>query len=449
MAAKIQYIEKRRRKYWFIRAIPKAHKDNPFFFFHGKNFRVNLHTDSLSVAIRRKEEVLHDWDLALESGNGGNTPREIYKLTQDSIKANEYAVDSDGIELNDYGIHQEYLIDSWSRKYPTGSDGNPLGVTEADMAELKAIQDAEAKAKGCDVPNRYPMTLIEVAENVAAVKESLGISEKELKRYIGVSKSFTDFFGSDVPITEIDYKLVRAFIVEKLSSEITPKTIGNHLSKLSQVWEEARVLGEVAGEVINPFLNHKLPRHAVNRDMLQLHQVRLILTQDITDEDSLLYLMGYYTGARAEELLSLNKIHIVEREGQDGELIPCLSVAERTKENPKGGKTENATRLIPIHSALLPYLENFEGFKTSYSSFNKRRSALFNSLFGEDSKGKLSFHSLRHTFVTQLTNNIGGNIAIVKMLAGHSKKGLGITGSYYHGAGLQQLKDAIETIEVL
>lgn len=440
MSTKVQYLEKKRNRYWFVRAIPKAHRNNPFFANHGTNYTKNLQTDSLSLAIQRRDHIIALWDKATSSN-----PRDVYAITRQAVSELDYSYTSDGA-MDDYSLHVHGLVDGWERKYPRNETGHPIGMTEAEMAELKAVQNARKEAAtGKAQSNPYPMSLQEACEHTVETKRSSGTKQSGLDKFSRAVRYLEASEGGSLAVAEIARATVKRFIKEKRVEGISDKTVKGYLTCLSQVWEEARDLGEVSEDVSNPFLGHGLKDDSIPWEMLQGFQVKQILANELSREDRLMYLMGYYTGARAEELLKLTARSIVPREGDNGALIKCIHLAEKTKENRRGGKTENATRFIPIHSALEAELEGFVGFETSYNQFNKRRRKLFIELFGEDSKGHLVFHSLRHAFLTQLVNKTGSEM-IAKQLIGHSRSGSGVTGRYFHGSGLQQLKEAVEAI---
>ena len=434
MSTKVQYIEKKRNKYWFVRAIPKEHKNNPFFARQGKNYRKNLETDSLSIAIKRRDQILALWDKAI-NGN----PRDIYKITRESFKPweDDYISDSDLLDL-----HRDQIIREWEKKYPLDEGGHPIGVSERDEAVLIAIQDM---AEGKNEENRYPLSLMEAAELTAKVKQQTGTNPKDAQKYIRAANYLEAFLGGAQAVNSITYAMAREFKLSKLGEKKTQKTVKGYMTCLSQIWEEAQALGEIPYGAQNPFLKHKLKDDSIPFDALDRFQVQLILNQELQPEDRLLYLMGYYTGARASELIALDRSHIVEKEIDDGNIIQCLSIAKKTESNRRGGKTDNATRTIPIHSKLLPWLKDFNGFETTYDAFTKRRKKLFVELFGKDSPGRIVFHSLRHNFITQVVNLTGSDL-IAQNLTGHSTKGSGATARYYHGAGLGMLAAAIENI---
>lgn len=442
MYPKIQYIEKKRNKYWFVRAIPKAHKDNPFFAGYGTNYTKNLQTDSLSVAIARRDQVLARWEQAT-SGN----PRDIYQITKEATKEFDFA-GSLNAEDNAYSLSMDELLMSWERRFQrdpeTGQFIEPIPENERVMYRAYADAKKEVTTNRA-VPNPYPMSLTEATNKTLEFKKADGVTPKGLQKYSRTTRFFIEYYEAEVAISDITRLDVIGFINNRRLLKKTDKTIKGYLTNLSQIWSTARDLGEVPESNSNPFLEHGLKNDSIKRDLLQINQVKQILCDDLSHEERLLYLMGYYTGARAQELLGLTNKSIVERDGDNGRSIRCLHIAPKTKENRRGGKTANATRFIPIHSELEPFLENFTGFSINYSHFDKKRRKLFVKLFGEESKGVIVFHSLRHTFITRVTNATGNTI-LTQELAGHSKSSSGITMTYFHGSGLEKLKEAVETI---
>ena len=123
-----------------------------------------------------------------------------------------------------------------------------------------------------------------------------------------------------------------------------------------------------------------------------------------------LVLIGAFTGARAGELCALTKDDVREKDE-----IPFIAI--------RSGKTENATRVVPLHPQLIEagFLEYVatcqdELFGITGKTLSKRFPAYRRDL-GVDRPGVV-FHSLRKTVVTILE---GKEVAenIVAHIVGH------------------------------
>jgi integrase len=148
-----------------------------------------------------------------------------------------------------------------------------------------------------------------------------------------------------------------------------------------------------------------------------------------------------YTGARIEEICSLQRKHI--------DLVN-LSISII------GAKTLAGNRTIPIHSAIQPLIEklleqstdDYLISKLTKNKYGDRSNAIgkrFGRLKSAENFGKNHvFHSIRKTFVTLLENNsIGENIAAD--IVGHKKPNITFR-TYSGGTGLSLMRESIEKI---
>ena len=154
-----------------------------------------------------------------------------------------------------------------------------------------------------------------------------------------------------------------------------------------------------------------------------------------------LIVIAAYTGARIEEICSLQHKHIDLKNFS-------LSIIE--------AKTTAGNRTIPIHSAIQQLVEKLLDESTDdylISNLNKNkygeRSNAIGKRFGrlktaENFDKKHVFHSIRKTFVTALeNNNILENIAAD--IVGHKKKTM-TYGTYSGGTKLSLMRESIEKI---
>ena len=154
-----------------------------------------------------------------------------------------------------------------------------------------------------------------------------------------------------------------------------------------------------------------------------------------------LIVIAAYTGARIEEICSLQQKHID---------ITNYSISII------GAKTKAGNRTIPIHSAIQPLVKKLleqstDGFLISKLTKNKygdRSNAIgkrFGRLKSAENFGKNHvFHSIRKTFVTLLENNsIGENIAAD--IVGHKKPNITFR-IYSGGTGLNLMRESVEKI---
>jgi len=161
--------------------------------------------------------------------------------------------------------------------------------------------------------------------------------------------------------------------------------------------------------------------------------------------------LALYTGARLGELTLLDLKDFIVEEG-----IPCIDIndidaAESILEGgiKKRVKTQNAKRLVPIHSELirlgiLRYVEQLKekGEVHLFPEMSRLRKRgprdtattwfiAFRKKVGINSKQEAVFHSFRNTFITR-TVDAGTPPHLIAPIVGHQTN-LGITGNVYWG----------------
>lgn len=160
--------------------------------------------------------------------------------------------------------------------------------------------------------------------------------------------------------------------------------------------------------------------------------------------------MMLFAGLRTEEAAKLVPEDVREEQG-----VYVLDV------NRKHGrlKTENADRLVPIHSAILGELLKYTAGRTrgenlwglvknsggTYSaSLSKRLNTLLDRACPEDDK--LVPYSLRHTFATRLKYADVAD-SVLDELLGHKVEKLSV-GRYGKRYPVEKLRDAVDRLNV-
>ena len=150
--------------------------------------------------------------------------------------------------------------------------------------------------------------------------------------------------------------------------------------------------------------------------------------------------VSYYTGMRLDEIFTAKL-------GKE-ENVRIFNVAEN------GGKTESATRIIPLHSELKKItLSNW--LSPSSTALGKRFGRLKNKMLEEleieEDKNKFVHHSFRHGFSTILLNAKYSELEISD-LTGHKKSNIGRTQAgktYFSRQPISKLIQMIESIPKL
>jgi site-specific recombinase XerD len=301
-----------------------------------------------------------------------------------------------------------------------------------------------------DSPN-YGLTLRELLDQFTAqsIRENQ-ITQGTLKRYAATTKLFVTFINKrDIPIVEIPRATVFDFINHQ-RSRLAGGTIHGHISRLKTMWEYAYNHSLVTGD--NPFARHKLnAERGQNKKQPFTSEEMLKLLDVIKDEPSsmrLLVWLGYFTGARISELVSL-RIDSIKLE--DG--VNVFTILK--------GKTDAAARINPIPTRCSNLFNQVKKEATAQAS-----DYLFHDLihfrdpdrpayqagkdFGyikckhittEDNKG---FHSFRVMFATA-AQQADVSESLAAHLIGHGSKGSTMTYGYYSkGYEIKQLLAAQE-----
>ncbi|MBZ9628108.1 tyrosine-type recombinase/integrase [Psychroflexus sp. CAK1W] len=229
---------------------------------------------------------------------------------------------------------------------------------------------------------------------------------------------------------EVNYPMIRQWIVSFVDKDLTNKTINRKLSTLKTFF---KFLLKVKAIEVNPMLQHKslkLPKREQEAfSLLELEKLSAYFEDSSFEglRDHLMIEMLYSTGMRRQELIDLTLSSI------DLEQNQLKVLGKRNKE-----------RLLPLLNSTLiligDYLEKRKGLAldTEKLFVTKSGKAIYpnlvyrtvNSYFKKVStKQKLSPHLLRHAFASHLLDK-GAEITAIKELLGHSS--LASTEVYTH-----------------
>ena len=201
-----------------------------------------------------------------------------------------------------------------------------------------------------------------------------------------------------------------------------------------------------------PFSNHEFPKLKgkakidasrkgyMLKEISQLHTAALKSKQPALAD---LIAIGYYTGARIEEICQLKKSNIVNMDG-----VLTLDITD--------SKTEAGIRKVPVHPALAATIKRLCDASTddwllpikSNNKYDKRSSPL-SKKFGRlrtrlGFSSNYVFHSLRMTTITQM-HQAGVSYPLIAELVGH-ETGTITFDVYSQGASTLQKFDAISRI---
>ncbi|SDG71548.1 tyrosine-type recombinase/integrase [Psychroflexus sediminis] len=230
--------------------------------------------------------------------------------------------------------------------------------------------------------------------------------------------------------TEVNYPMIRQWIVSFVDKDLTHKTINRKLSSLKTFF---RFLLKVKAIEVNPMLQHKslkLPRREQDSfSVLELQKISDYFEDSSFEglRDHLIIELLYSTGMRRQELIDLNLTSVDFAQNQ----IKVLG--KRNKE-----------RILPLLQTSLGLIRDYIKARQSLSPETRK---LFVTQSGKpiypnlvyrtvntyfkkvSTKEKLSPHLLRHAFATHLLEK-GAEITAIKDLLGHSS--LASTEVYTH-----------------
>lgn len=285
-------------------------------------------------------------------------------------------------------------------------------------------------------------------------RESRGGAPKHVDQQVGKMERLSAFLKEEKLVLNFD--TVDAWMK---SMDRAPATLGQYLMAGTAFWKWAMKYDtawrEEYKDKVNPFVGHDLPqgggsetagqdRETYTRDdTIKLCQAAL----DGGDKSLAdLITLGWYTGARIEELCQLSTESVITVDG-----VRCFDFPR--------SKSKASKRVVPIHTSLLPTVDRLlkdtvDTFLIPTQSANRydKRSHAISKAFGRlrtaAGFSKLHvFHGFRHTVVTEL---IRADVpdALAKELVGHE------TGSVTHdvyskGASTAQKLTAISKLPTL
>ncbi|ATJ82032.1 tyrosine-type recombinase/integrase [Halomonas beimenensis] len=329
---------------------------------------------------------------------------------------------------------------------------DPEDLPEIEQEALRSVYQGET-------PARYQLTLRGALEDW---KTSPLVDRKPSTRSKNelAMKRFLDYLGEeDATLASLQRRQVKGFITSMLGEGKTKQTVANYLAGLSALWHHAEYTMEEPLPQSNPFRGHQLkPKGSIRSyDQFSREDVEAIFEATAKSEGiyHILPRLGFYTGARIDELCSLKVTDIIQRQG-----IWCLAVRERT------GKNSNATREVPLHpeikDLILAQLEHAKAVGATYlfpeveasTRRDGKKGPKFSQWFARLSKKvinrgdrKLGFHSFRTTAIT-IMGDAGQREEIIVWVTGH-ERGLTTANKVYNrGPSFSNRLKAVESIRL-
>lgn len=243
-----------------------------------------------------------------------------------------------------------------------------------------------------------------------------------------------EYLGEHINVNDITKQQVETFISNIYKTSQHSASL--HLRHLKAIFNKAIDWDYLEK---NPFKGIRLRMATNNPIFISKDELKLIVEKENNPILSTLYQFAFYTGMRLSEITNL--------EWNDVDLISRI-IKVRNKE---GFTTKSKReRVVPISNVVLDLLANLN--HNSNYVFSKKTGERLNGTFVSRSfkkcvkasglNPKIHFHTLRHSFASNLVQN-GANIYTIQKLLGHSN--ISTTQIYSH---LNQ-ENLINTINLL
>jgi integrase/recombinase XerC len=224
-------------------------------------------------------------------------------------------------------------------------------------------------------------------------------------------------------IIQVNYSIVRSWIVSLVDSGISNRTVNRKISSLKTFYKFLLKTGQIE---FNPLAKHKALKTSKKiqvpfseKEIIDVVEMLAIENNFEGLRDRLIVELFYSTGIRRAELINIK--------------LSDVSFAQKTI---KVLGKRNKERIIPLLPAVLDTINKYLPFREQLENLNDTEYLfltikgvkvyetlvyrIINTYFSKTSeKVKKSPHILRHSFATHLLNE-GADINAVKELLGHS-----------------------------
>lgn len=411
-----EYLQKRRKRWYAVLEIPRALRVK----FGRPRFVRSLGTDSETVAARMALVLVAAWKKEIEKARGevpeddtARWRRVLQRARSDEERRNIIEqIEAAAIELGAVNVEhegQDPTGDPEARKFYFSATGVHVGLLE-HLNEWLAGVRVEDRTR-----DYYRMEVTRFAKTFPQVQD---VKRPEVQRWV-----------------------MRLLNQENMA----PRSVRKALSAVRQYWAFLQTIN-VAAQDNEPFDKVKIgSMEGPNGDRLPFvpadvvslwKKAQLDRDQDLAD----LIWMAQWTGARIEELCSLQVEHVKK---DHFEIVDA--------------KTKAGIRSVPIHPKLAPTLKRLIGDrKSGYVLANltadkrgDRSNTIgrrFSTLKTDMGFGKQHvFHSIRKTMVTILEDALVPE-NVVADIVGHEKKSL-TYGLYSGGTSLRTKAEALKKLK--
>lgn len=255
--------------------------------------------------------------------------------------------------------------------------------------------------------------------------------QKDIKEFI----SFTASEYNDGKIEDIQYAVIRSWIVKLVNDGISNRTVNRKIASLKAYYKFLQKISVIS---LSPLAKHKALKTKKNLEVpfseLEMEKIlkQIPFEKDFEGaRDKLIIELLYATGIRRAELINLK-----------------LSDFNSTKTTLKVLGKRNKERILPLLPSILTLIDSYIAYRSKLQIIvdndalllTKSGHKIYETLVYRvvnkylsmvSPKVKKSPHILRHTFATHLLNK-GADLNAVKELLGHSS--LASTQVYTHNS---------------
>ena len=449
----------------FVKMSRKYHKT--FISNNGNNFYLQFHIKdwmrqfpafiNLPLSKKNFKETLRtsDYNLAYERANKRLKDLQIIDRPEPKptlVGADAYwkgTQDFEAMTDNDLDTMYDYLTEMISGSSVSDhidefkvTDEQSFSHAENNLMAIEREKE-KRQTKFYEKPHPYPVGLTVIYDKYMKELKAEGKSYKTQNKVKNASKRFLSYRETvDIELRLITPKIVSDYIKFARTEDRAIRTFRNDINYLGAVFEFAKREGYL-NNIANPFRGQKMTnfKEPNVREPFTNEMIAKLLNLASNDKEltQLIY-VSYYTGMRLDEIFTA-KLYKEEN-------VRIFSVAE------KGGKTESATRIIPIHSELKK-IELSSWISPSSTALGKRfgrlKDKMLNELGMEKHKIKFVHHSFRHGFSRILLTARYSELEIAD-LTGHKKSNIGKTQAgktYFARQPISKLIQMIESIPKL
>lgn len=260
-------------------------------------------------------------------------------------------------------------------------------------------------------------------------------SDKTILNYEEDLKCFFDFLNKETikSVKQVDYKIIRNYLMYLYSKNYSKKTIARHISSLRSFYKflmkEEIIKNNPMTLISNPKLDQKLPRFLYSNELEMILEIPDTTTTYGIRDTCILELL-YSTGVRVSELVAI-KLKDINYQEQSikvfgkGKKERIVFFGKTLKEKLEHYLKESRKELLKNKSNEYLFLNHLgnqlteRGIRTIIDKILKQGQVEFH----------ISPHVFRHTFATHLLDN-GADLKSVQELLGHEN--LSTTQIYTH-----------------